>query len=49
MDDDLCAWFGSNPSGARVASAVTDSDLLLLFGMPMVQVCGVDIDDDGWG
>ena len=43
MGDNGCAWFGQNPSGARVASAVTDSDFLQLFGMP------VDIDNEWWG
>ncbi len=47
MDDDGCTWFSQNPSGARVASAVTDSNLLQLFGMPTVQTSGVDIDDKG--
>ena len=48
MDNDGCAWFGQNPSGARVANAIMDSNLLRLFGMPTVQTCGVDIDDERW-
>ena len=49
MDDDSCAWFCRYPSGARVVSAVTDSGFSCLFGMPAVQTCGVDIDDENQG
>ncbi len=47
MGNNVCAWFGLNPSGAWVVNAVADPDFSWLFGMPTVQMYGVDMTIEG--